>query len=139
VLATAFGAFVAWLLGMLPSTMMSLGPDTANALPSEISDTMINLLALGRSLVLGPILGLPQWWVLRRHLSRAGWWIGANALAWAAGMPIIFIGIGLVAESEISIGLALGTLALTLTIAGAAVSVIHGFFLVWLIRRRQID
>jgi hypothetical protein len=69
---------------------MALNGDTANSAPApEISDTLVYLLAAAMGLVLGPVLGVPQWWVLRRHVAHAWWWIPANAAAWALGMPVI--------------------------------------------------
>ena len=33
-------------------------------------------------IVLGLSIGLMQWLLLRRRLSKSGWWIGANVLGW---------------------------------------------------------
>ena len=41
---------------------------------------------------IGPILGTPQMFVLRRYARPAGRWVLANALAWAVGMPVVFLG-----------------------------------------------
>ena len=35
--------------------------------------------------VLGASLGIAQWLVLRRQVSRAGWWVLANTVAFAVG------------------------------------------------------
>ncbi len=35
--------------------------------------------------VLGALLGIAQWLVLRRQISRAGWWVLANTVAFAVG------------------------------------------------------
>jgi len=134
-LATAAGAFVAWTLGMLPSTMMNMGESSVAAGtvdPPAISNGLMYLLAAGMGLVLGPILAWPQWLVLRHHLKRAIWWIPANALAWAAGMVIIFVGANSVPEGSLTWMIALIVLV-SLTIAGAVVGAIHGLFLLWLV------
>lgn len=133
VVATMVGAFVAWSLGMIPSTMMTLGAGTSAEPPSEMSDLVMYSLAALMGLVLGPILGLPQWWVLRRHVRHAAWWIPANALAWALGMVVIFIGVGLVPVGGITATVVLIVLG-TLGIAGAVVGAVHGIVLVWLLR-----
>jgi ELWxxDGT repeat protein len=48
-------------------------------------------LAMALGVVAGPILGLAQWTVLRGLVSGAGRWLWANALAWAVGMPVLYI------------------------------------------------
>ena len=63
-----------------------------DAAPPEIAEWMVYLLAASMGLVFGPILGAPQWWVLRRWVDKAIWWIPANAVAWAGGMVAIFVG-----------------------------------------------
>ncbi len=132
--ATAAGAFVAWSLGMVPSTLISMSSaGTTAAPPAEMSDALMYTLAAVMGLVLGPVLGLPQWWVLRPHLKFAWLWIPANAIAWAWGMIIIFTVMGLVPAGGITAGallLVLGGLAL----AGAVVGGIHGVVLVKLLK-----
>lgn len=90
VLASALGAVVAYSIGMLPS---SIG-DFERFSPA--------LLAAGGSL-LGLVfllsMGLPQWFILRRHLPRAGWWVGANALAWPLGVLVPVVGMMLVPDA----------------------------------------
>jgi hypothetical protein len=133
--ATAIGAFVAWTLGMIPSTVMSMSSAPSASSPpfEEMSGVVMWGLAAVMGLGLGPILGIPQWLVLRRYVQKAGWWIPANAGAWALGMPIIFIGAGLVPADGFSaavvvIGLATGAAA------GAVVGAVHGLALIWLLR-----
>ena len=77
VLATAIGAFVAWTLGMIPSTFMFAGADTGGAAPAQISDLVIYALAAVMGFVLGPILGVPQRLVLRHHLPKI-WLVGVS-------------------------------------------------------------
>lgn len=90
-------------------------------------------LAALMGLALGPILGLPQWWVLRRHVERASWWVPANALAWACGMVVVFIGAGTVPAEGVSLSLIVILIA-TLAAAGAVVGAIHGLALMWLLK-----
>jgi hypothetical protein len=128
VAATILGAVIAWTLGVLPSTLMSLNAPAATEPPPEISDALQLLLAIPLGLVAGAILGVPQWRVLRRYVSRAGWWVLANALAWAAGMPLVFVAAGVRPE-----GSGLWAVPLGLAAAGAVVGAIHGGFLVRLL------
>jgi hypothetical protein len=137
VAATAAGAFIAWVIGMIPSTVMSLQSNGASSSPPpEISDAVVYLLAAAMGLVLGPILASMQWLVLRRHVRHAGLWIAANAAAWALAMPLIFIGAGVIGDH----GVSLGTIAFALcmiTLAGAIVGAVHGLALLRLLDRRK--
>lgn len=132
VLATGAGAFLAWTLGMIPSTLLSLGSggDASSAEPGEA--TVLGL-ALVMGLALGPVLGVVQWLVLRRFVRRAALWVPANALAWGCGMVVIFAGIDLALDGGFSPGV-VPILALTLACAGALVGAVHGLALVWLLR-----
>jgi hypothetical protein len=140
VLATAAGAFVAWMLGMLPSTILSLGQSaastTAAAAPMpEPPVGIILLLATAMGFVLGPVLSAAQWVVLRRYVRRAGWWIPANGLAWSVGMTLVFVGTTFIPSGPVYawvIALLLGCVLA----AGAAVGAIHGLALIWLIQQR---
>ena len=91
-------------------------------------------LAAVMGFVLGPILALPQWWVLRRYVRQAVWWIPANALAWAFGMVVIFAGVGMIESTTLTFGVVLLVL-LSLATAGAVVGAIHGLVLIWLLRK----
>jgi hypothetical protein len=142
ILATALGAFIAWSLGMLPSTIMSLfaSPDSAGGADNtmaQISDAMQLMLAAGLGAILGPILALVQYRVLRAHLKRSGWWIPANAVAWMLGMPMIFIAAGGIAGSGVEpVVVALAGIV-TAAVAGAIVGAVHGLALVWLLNRQH--
>ena len=105
VVATAVAAVFCYALGLLPSTSAGVWAAWPVAL------TFVIAVALGL-LLLGAI-GLAQWWVLRRHVPRAAWWIPATGVAWLAalaaflaiavplwqpGQPtMLVVGIGLVA------------------------------------------
>lgn len=139
--ATAIGAFIAWVLGMLPSTIMSALAEPAAAADASAAtfDPSLGLqmlLAVGMGLVLGPFLGIPQWRVLREHLPNAGWWIPANMTAWALGMPMVFLGTSFIAEDSSTLQIAVAVLAGVLA-AGIVVGAVHGLWLVWLLVRRD--
>jgi hypothetical protein len=124
-LATAAGAALAWAIGMLPST---LGDPTA--LPPIV-------LWLGVA-ILGPMLlvslGIAQWMVLRRHLAHAAHWIWISALAWLAGLAVVFGGMSLTQAGDplwrlISIAAVSGWLM------GATAAAVSGCGLAWLLNR----
>jgi hypothetical protein len=136
-LATALGAFIAWTLGMLPSTLLFTGPETGAGAPGEMSDLLVYALAAGLGLVAGSILGAPQWLALRRHLPKAGWWVPANALAWMLGMVVVFIGTSFIPAQGITWPVAL-VLLLFVVAAGAVVGAVHGLVLIWLLHQRHL-
>lgn len=131
--ATICGAVIAWGLGMIPSTLFALQDSSAAVPDPPVNDAMKYWLAVIMGLGLGGVLGVPQWLVLRRYMRRASWWIGANAVAWAVGMPIIFFGAGSVTEHSEGWRIVF-LLALTLSVAGAAVGAIHGCALARMLR-----
>ena len=134
-LVTALGAFVAWALGMIPSTFFLTGAHSGTAAPA-MSDLVRYGLAALMGFVLGPILGVPQWLVLRRYVQKAGWWVLANSLAWAVGMVVVFIGIHVALNSGSQVSIPV-LLTLFLLLAGGAVGAVHGFALIWLMRSRR--
>jgi hypothetical protein len=135
VTATALGALIAWLLGMIPSTVMSLAAsDAASAAPAaEPPQWLVYVLAAGMGFLLGPVLATPQWLVLKRCIRRAGWWVLANALAWALGMAIIFVGTSAIPDGPIP-PTVIALLVFCVFAAGAAVGAVHGLFLIHLVR-----
>lgn len=131
--ATVTGAVVAWMLGRIPSALadwQSVSGDVGQPAPSL---SMIAGLSAAAGAALGVILGAAQWFVLREHVRRARIWIGANALAWAAGMPLIFLAAGIPGPdaSVVSIG---ALLLVTVGLAGAVVGAIEAGFLRLLLR-----
>jgi hypothetical protein len=136
--ATVLSALIAWTLGMMPSTIISLTETATTEAPTPPSDLIIYGLSALMGLVFGLILGAAQFWVLRRHLQRAGWWAVANSVAWAVGMPIIFVGAGSMPESQFSwVSVLIGVI--TCTVAGAVVGAIHGLFLTWLLSLPRVS
>ena len=135
--ATGVGAFIAWTLGMIPSTLMSVTTDSA-AQTQQMSDAMMYWLAVLMGFVLGLILGIPQWFVLRRYVRRAGWWVLANAIAWAAAMPLTFIGAAVVPANGFGFVVVV-IVFLAIALAGATAGAIHGFALVWLLQSHQLE
>ena len=136
IVATAVGAGVAWTLGMIPATAASLTGTAAtagsDAVP-EMSGMMVYGMAALMGVMLGPILGFPQAWILHRYVDHAGWWVPANAVAWAAGMVIVFFAAGSVPAGVMGLGTFL-YVGIMLGLAGLVVGAIHGLALLWLLQ-----
>jgi hypothetical protein len=131
--ATVVGAMVAWAMGMVPSTVVSLLQSPNAAPPEQPPLVLVMLLAAALGAVAGPVLAAFQWLSLRKALSsRTGYWLPANAAAWALGMPVIFLG-AQANEFTSSPALIAGAIALALLAAGAIVGAIHGRVLLWLV------
>jgi len=139
VASTAAGAFLAWVLGMLPSTLMSFARPAADAAVDgpAISDALQLLLAIPLGLVAGAVLSSVQALVLRRHLPGVWRWVAGNALAWALAMPVVFLSAGGLPEGASPLALAARVL-LTIGLAGAIVGAVHGGVLMKMLRQREL-
>ena len=127
---TLIGALIAYVLGYLPSTLMSMGEATAQSAPMvEPPQWIVLLLAAGLGAVGGAVLSFAQWLAMRGKVKRAGLWIPANMLAWFFGMPVIFWGIDLAFKMS-ALWQSVLLMAGTLLLAGMVVGAIHGRFLV---------
>ena len=135
--ATLIGALLAYMLGYLPSTLMSMGEAASSSPPAaEHPQWVVFLLAAGMGAVGGVILSFAQWLVMRGRVARAGLWIPANMLAWTFGMPIIFWGIDM-AFKMTALWQSVLLMAGTLFVAGAVVGAVHGSFLVRLAEQEK--
>jgi hypothetical protein len=132
--ATIVGAIVAWAVGMAPSTIMSfIEPVAPDAPPIEIAQWQRLAFASALGLVAGPVLAFFQWRRLRVHYPKnALWWLPANAVAWAFGMPVVFMGVHLAATSTSAMS-AVASVGVSLLVAGAVVGAVHGSVLVCLL------
>lgn len=132
---TLVGALIAYVLGYLPSTLMSMGEATVQSAPiTEPPQWIVLLLAAGIGAVGGAVLSFAQWLVMRGKVKHAGVWIPANMLAWFFGMPVIFWGIDLAFKMS-TLWQSILLMAVTLLLAGAIVGAIHGMFLVKLAKK----
>ena len=135
--ATLIGALLGYVLGYLPSTLMSMGETATQTPQAEPPQWVTLLLAAGLGAAAGAVLSFAQWLVLRGQVKRAGLWIPANMLAWACGMPVIFWGMDLafkmsaVWQSVLVVGAAI-------FVAGLVVGAIHGRFLVGMAEEKEI-
>jgi hypothetical protein len=132
--ATLAGALMAWFLGSLPSSLagqQAQTTSTGNAGLEEPAFALLLVMAAGMGLALGLVLAFPQWLVLRKHTQRAIWWLPANSVAWAAGMPIVFAAVGWAYDAG-SLWKGVLVMAVSLWATGVVVGAIHGIALVWL-------
>ncbi|WOQ18616.1 hypothetical protein [Raineyella sp. W15-4] len=84
IVATASGTAVAWMIGMLPSTLADLG------VPLDWSGPGIAAVIAGGLLLLVTIPAL-QWIVLHGAVERAWRWIPLNMAAWLVGLVFTFL------------------------------------------------
>jgi RsiW-degrading membrane proteinase PrsW (M82 family) len=61
--------------------------------------------ALVGGAIVGALLGLPQWFVLRDQLAKAGWWVAIQALALGVGISLAVVLADLVIVPEGFMGL----------------------------------
>jgi len=138
-LGTLGGALAAYVLGYLPSTVMSLGEQAGGAdlvstpAAAEPAQWVVLLLAAGMGAVAGAVLSFAQWLVLRKKVAGAGLWIPADMLAWLVGMPVLFWAIDAAQKGQ-PLAESLLLMVAALLLAGAAVGAIHGAFLLRLAR-----
>lgn len=137
-LATLIGALIAYSLGYLPSTIMSLQEQSAQTAAVEPEQWVVLLLAAGMGLAGGLILSIFQGRELRRHISGAWKWVPANMIAWMLGMPLIFWGIDQVQKVSGTI-LQVLLMAVILLLTGAVVGVVHGLVLIHLVKKSVQD
>ncbi|MBF2062941.1 MAG: hypothetical protein IGS39_00675 [Calothrix sp. C42_A2020_038] len=124
ILATVIGILLAWFTGLSISTVTALAYiSTSNTIP-----LVKGLVCLGA--VLGGVLGLCQWFVLKQ-IRFSIWWIVANAFAWALGLLVAFVGTGIVRGSW---GVHVLITAATGVAMGAIIGGITGITLVWLLK-----
>ncbi|NJM06374.1 hypothetical protein HC891_09545 [Candidatus Gracilibacteria bacterium] len=122
--ATALAAVLAWSLGMLPNAITD---------GAGLGATFMVLAWVAVAPLLLLSIGVAQWFVLRRHLSRAALWVPANALGWTLGVGATFVGAALINETmplwmAVSIGVASGIAM------GFVVGCITGWTLIRMVR-----
>lgn len=135
IVVTAIAAAIAWLLGIKAIALLSFFLVLDHAGTVEM-----RTLALTRDVFLvgawtGGVLGLAQWLVLREHIRRAGGWVFANAIAWACGLLVAFVGTTFMTFDRFDFATALAGAVTGLT-AGAVVGGITGIALLWLLKPR---
>ncbi len=134
---TIAAAVVAWLLGMLPSTLAS-GAETGSDASFDPQTWMMVLMGMGMGLVLGPLFGFFQWLELRRHAQKSHLWIWANLLGWMGGLAFIFLGASLPSLQTPIWGIILSAIAGGLT-GGLTVGIITGWFLTYQVQTWEAE
>jgi hypothetical protein len=96
-----------WLQSISASTFVDVWGKTIQA-------TMIAIL-----------IGVIQWLLLRRHISRAGWWIFANLIGWNAASLLAGAGAMVGVLDSIPMGISVGA--------------VTGLALAWLLQQPLVD
>lgn len=120
VLATAFAASVAWMLGFLAPTLDDLFEiSTATQLTIWIPAGVLILLSIGTA----------QAWVLRDVVERPQRWIAANALGWLLGLPWTFVLPAMIPDDS-STSVWIGTFVVAGILMGLTVGFVTSYMLV---------
>jgi hypothetical protein len=129
--ATVLVAAAGWLLGAMPSVIVSLADDGVSGSSGSTAEPSRGVMVIG-GVVLGAVLGIAfggaQALVLRRVVTNAAVWVYANACGWAAAMGVMFFGAS-APDTGWSAFAVLITAALTGVVAGMSVGAVTGVFL----------
>lgn len=131
--ATAVGGTVAWLGAASAVTLT--GVAGGDAFDPTLGLSLVAAAAVG--LAGGAIVGIPQAAGLSRWSTAAWHWVWATALAWAAGLSVVFVALDLPEEGVSVLG-AVPYFLGSLLVAGLLVGAISGSALVWLVGERLI-
>lgn len=115
---TALAATLAWAAGM------SLGGR------APVDAWWFPVAAIGFLLAIGALMGLAQWFELRRHVRQAARWIAANALVWPLGLVPTYL-VSSLMDAATPAALVIAGVAL----AGAAMGIIVGGGTGWQMQR----
>ena len=118
-----------WVLGLILAGVVF-------ALTLAVADSAVNFTF---GLALGFGIGLGQYFVLRRHLSRSGYWILAKALSWA----LVILGADLISRNFAGAGqdpsgslvLAVGGACIAFLLATIFVAAVLGLVMIRLVRQ----
>lgn len=121
-------AMLGWLLGMLPSLLLTLGNAPIPPRPVESPMVLILVGAMAMGLFLGAMFGLFQWFAFHKYARESIQWVTGNSLGWGLGMMFIFAAATWPDESTplsgiIAAGIVGGSLA------GLSVGAITGIYL----------
>lgn len=84
--------------------------------------------------MVGALIGLGQWFVLKKHVTRSGWWIFISTLSWAIGLSLGWV-VGGVLRGATRLFL---SEIVGLVVAWVAVAAITGFALNRFLRRAKL-
>lgn len=131
--ATAIGGTVAWLGASSAVTLTGV----AGGDPFDPTLGLSPVTAALAGLAGGAILGVPQAAALSRWSTSAWHWVWASALAWAAGLSVVFVAVGM-PEGGVSVLGVVPYFLGSLLVAGLLVGTISGVVVVWLVGERLI-
>lgn len=86
--ATIGGWLLAWSGGFLLTVVLNRIAVGGSKGKAFINSPFADILIYSLSSVL---IALPQFFLLRRHVSRSGWWIAARPLSWLAGVALAYV------------------------------------------------
>jgi hypothetical protein len=144
-------SMVGWTVGLPITGLLFLyaGNGPNSMLSQAVTNNLLgnNSLGLGllaaavTGLISGALLGISQWLVLRKQSRRAGWWLLASPLAWAAALCMVALLAGLLVRgsySPFTTGDSQANLlmmeALAGAIIGAAGGLTTGALLTWILK-----
>lgn len=133
-LATVAVAMLGWLVGMMPSTLVSEAADASAAVEPGLLD-VVAVSAIGGAAG-GALIGFAQWLVMKSHVPRAGRWIIATSLGWALALPLDMLAGMLPSETDGWVGI-LGTALVFGLGAGLAVALPTGVLVIDMLRERD--
>ena len=82
ILATCLGMLLALEIS---DPLRSLITSLEIEIDSDYWDFILTMILIGGS------IGLLQWFVLRKHVSRASWWVPANVIGWVLSFGSVFV------------------------------------------------
>jgi hypothetical protein len=118
--ASALASGLGWLVGSLPSTLMSLSNAPATA-ASEPDPLVLVIGTFAGGAVLGALFGGIQRRVLRSHAAGTWRWVASNAAGWAAALPLSYLA-GSSETAASSVALAWATAVVAGTLMGLLVA-----------------
>jgi len=105
------------------------------ALVISATDAGLDVVAgsLLSGLLIGVSIGVAQWWVMRRMVRRAEWWVVTNTVGWLLGPQLATLGVSAAAAFGLDPATGIGALVASALI-GLATGIFSGIALNWLMR-----
>lgn len=135
IIATGIASLIVWIIGVKFIVLLAL--ISFNNTMATTTTLALRQAVFGLGAWVGAVLGIAQWFVLRRHVRRGVGWVLANSLAWGLGLLVAFMGVTWVKPGEFTIETAMVHIA-TGVATGAIVGAITGIALVWFLKPRLL-
>ena len=113
---------LASLVGYLGALAVVRSPNVLIVTPESLLDDAAFFF------ILGVVVGIPQWLVLRRHYSKSFWWVLISTFGWMGFLLVVANPLSSLVEF---IGFS--------GIIGAISGAVSGFFLIWLMNERSSE